>query len=172
MASSSKARSKTKTKAKTATKVKAKTAAKKKTPARKAAAPAKGSASKGLALLSAAPSFTVDDVAKSLAWYRDVMGFTVGKRWENKGELMGVELSAGPVTFMIGQDDWSKGRHRTKGAGFRIYCDTTQDVDRIAEGIKARGGTLAEEPRNQEWGARSFSVQDPDGFKITISKER
>ena len=116
------------------------------------------------------PSFTVADVEKSLAWYRDVMGFAVSQRWEEKGQLLGVSLKAGPVEFMIGQDDWNKGRHRIKGGGFRVYCETNQDVDSVADGIKARGGSLVQEPRNEEWGARAFTVQDPDGFKITISK--
>lgn len=127
-------------------------------------------ASTKLNLKSVGPSFTVNDVEKSLGWYRDVMGFEVGKRWEDGGKLLGVELSAGPVIFMIGQDDWKKGKNREKGVGFRLYCDTDQDVDEMAKGIKARGGTLAQEPTDEEWGGRAFTVVDPDGFKITISK--
>ncbi len=125
-----------------------------------------------LNMRSVSPSFTVSDVGKSLAWYRDVMGFEVAKRWEDGGKLMGAELSAGPTIFMIGQDDWKKGRDREKGVGFRLYCDTDQDVDALAKGIKARGGKIADEPKDQEWGARAFSVEDPDGFKITIAREK
>jgi uncharacterized glyoxalase superfamily protein PhnB len=125
---------------------------------------------KGLTLSSTAPSFTVNDLEKSIGWYRDVLGFEVKDRWEHEGKLMGVEMRAGGVTFMLGQDDWKKGRDRVKGEGFRLYCETTQDVDRLADQIKARGGALAQEPRDESWGARLFSVDDPDGFKITISK--
>ena len=130
-------------------------------------------ASQKLNLRSVSPSFTVSDVEKSLAWYRDVMGFEVVKRWEEEGKLMGVEMSAGPTIFMIGQDDWKKGRDREKGAGFRLYCDTDQDVDELAKGIKARGGKLLDEPRDEEeWGSRIFSVEDPDGFKMTIARRK
>ena len=132
---------------------------------------ARTASGKTLAMSSASPSYTVGDVHKSLAWYRDVVGFVVGERWEDKGELMGVELKAGRVSFMIGQDDWKKGRDRKKGEGFRLYCTTTQDVDAIAAGIKARGGKLDSEPQDQQWGTRDFSFTDPDGFKITIAKE-
>jgi uncharacterized glyoxalase superfamily protein PhnB len=147
-----------------------------KAPAKKAAtktAPKSAKAKKdnGLRLTAASPSFTVNDVEKSLAWYRDVLGFTVGDRWESEGKLMGVELSAGDVLFMIAQDDWKKGRDRVKGEGMRLYCDTAQDVDRIAARIKAAGGTLAQEPKDQPWGTRDLSVDDPDGFKITIGKD-
>ena len=52
-------------------------------------------------------------------------------RWEHEGKLMGVEMRAGGVTFMLGQDDWKKGRDRVKGEGFRLYCQTAQDADRL-----------------------------------------
>ena len=138
---------------------------------RKAAArPARAKSVKreGVSLSSASPSFTVNDIEKSLAWYRDVLGFAVKERWENEGKLFGAEVVAGKVSFMLAQDDWKKGRNRIKGEGIRIYCETNQSVDRLAERIKASGGTLAQEPRD-EWGMRHFAVEDPDGYKITIS---
>jgi uncharacterized glyoxalase superfamily protein PhnB len=150
----------------------------KKTPSRKkprgkaTPAPAKARAgAETLKMSSAAPSFTVNDLQKSLAWYRDVLGFAVEDRWEEAGELRGVQLKAGSVRFMIGQDDWKKGRDRKKGEGFRLYCTTTQDVDVLAEKIVMRGGRLDHEPRDQPWGAREFALTDPDGFKITIAAE-
>ena len=72
---------------------------------------------------------------------------------------------------MLSQDDWKKGRDRVKGEGFRIYCSTSQNLDRLAEQIKARGGTLLQEPKDDPWGSRNFSFEDPDGFKITIASE-
>jgi len=122
-----------------------------------------------LRLRTAAPGFTVNDIDRSLAWYRDVLGFTVKDRWEEGGKLMGVELLAGGVTFYLSQDDWKKGRDRRKGEGFSIYCTTAQKVDDLAAAIKQRGGTLQQEPRDQPWGGRDFAVRDPDGFRITIS---
>jgi uncharacterized glyoxalase superfamily protein PhnB len=124
-----------------------------------------------LRLRSASPSFTVNDLETSLAFYRDLLRFTVKERWEEDGVLRGVELVAGRVTLWISQDDWKKGRDRAKGLGFRVYCTTAQDVDALAEGIKARGGTLAEEPQDRPWGGREFAVVDPDGFAITIARE-
>jgi uncharacterized glyoxalase superfamily protein PhnB len=155
---------------------KKKAAGRGRTGARRAAsakkAPRAKAQSKGLTLSGVAPSFTVNDVAKSLAWYQDVLGCVVQDRWESDGKLMGVEMGAGTVIFMLGQDDWKKGRDRVKGEGFRLYCDTSQDVDRLADQIKARGGTLAQEPEDESWGARVFSLVDPDGFKITIAKKK
>ncbi|MCH7778516.1 MAG: VOC family protein, partial [Gemmatimonadetes bacterium] len=88
---------------------------------------------------------------------------------EHEGQRVGAMISAGSVQFMLGQDDFAKGRDRQKGIGFRLYCVSEQDIDELAAGIKARGGTLDQEPTDQPWGARDLAVSDPDGFKITIS---
>jgi catechol 2,3-dioxygenase-like lactoylglutathione lyase family enzyme len=122
-----------------------------------------------LRLHSAGPSFTVDSLDKSLAFYKDVLGFTQKDQWTENGVVTGIELVAGSVTFWLGQDDWKKGRGRVKGEGFRIYCGTTQDIDALAARVRATGTPLADEPRDMEWGGRAFAVRDPDGFLITIA---
>jgi uncharacterized glyoxalase superfamily protein PhnB len=122
-----------------------------------------------LRLRSVAPSYTVSDLQASLAFYRDALGFTVGERWEEDGALKGVELVAGATRIWIAQDDWQKGRDRVKGLGFRLYCSTAQDIDALAARVKAAGGVVVEEPKDQQWGGRDFGVRDPDGFLISFS---
>jgi catechol 2,3-dioxygenase-like lactoylglutathione lyase family enzyme len=124
-----------------------------------------------LRLRSITPTFTVDDVEKSVAWYRDGLGFFVGERWEDGGRLQGATLKAGACEFGLSQDDFSKGRDRAKGVGFRLWCDTTQDVDAIAARLRAFGGNLVEEP-GERFDTYGFTAQDPDGFKITISQAK
>jgi lactoylglutathione lyase len=125
-----------------------------------------------LRLRSVEPSFTVDDLDRSLRFYTEVCGFIVGDRWEGGGVLRGVTLKAGVCELNLSQDDWAKGRDRKKGEGLRIYCQTVQEIDALAARIKAAGGRLTEEPKDQPWGSRSLSVDDPDGFHLTIYKMR
>ena len=122
-----------------------------------------------LRLRTITPGITVDDLDASLTWYRDIVGFTVKDLWEVEGEVRGAELVAGDTALLIGQDDWAKGRDRTKGVGFRLYLTTAQDVDELAAGIKERGGSLESEPADMPWGGRAFSLVDPSGFNLTIS---
>ena len=138
---------------------------------RKATAAKKERSASGLRLTEASPAFTVNDLSRSMDWYQNVLGFRIEERWERDGELRGVSLRAGDVSVMIAQDDWQKGRDRKKGEGFRIYLSTRQDVDALADGIKARGGALDSEPADTPWGSRDFSLTDPDGFKITIGRD-
>jgi uncharacterized glyoxalase superfamily protein PhnB len=124
-----------------------------------------------LRLRTLMPSITASDLQASLAWYRDVLGFTVAEEYRRDDKLMGVRLMAGSVQILLGQDDFAKGRDRQKGAGLRLFCTTAQDVDQLAAAIKERGGKLAHEPTDQPWGTRDFGVVDPDGFNISISTE-
>jgi predicted lactoylglutathione lyase len=124
-----------------------------------------------LRLRSITPVFTVNDLQRSLAFYRDGLGFFVSERWEEGGQLLGVMLKAGACHLGLSQDDFSKGRDRAKGIAFRISCDTFQDVDAIAERLRTVGGTIIDEP-GERWESYNFTAQDPDGFKITIEKAK
>lgn len=117
-------------------------------------------------------SLTVQDLQASIAWYRDVVGFTVVQQHEREGIVRGVSLSAGAVRLLLNQDDGAKGMDRVKGEGFSLMFTTTQGVDAIAKGIVERGGTLDSEPADMPWGARVFRLRDPDGFRFVISAER
>ena len=112
--------------------------------------------------------FTVNDIDKSRAFYRDVLGFTEGESFLVAGKLMGIELKAGTISLWLNQDDWAKGRDRTKGIGIRTYLTTVQDIDALAARIKERGWKLDHEPQTQPWGVRDIGVTDPDGFRLTI----
>src|SRR5437773_842324 len=72
-----------------------------------------------LRLRSMAASFTVNDLDRSVAWYRDVLGFVVGERWQEEAMVRGIQMKAGSCDIMLGQDDFAKGRDRRKGDVFR-----------------------------------------------------
>jgi catechol 2,3-dioxygenase-like lactoylglutathione lyase family enzyme len=66
----------------------------------------------GLQVSAIVPSFTVDDLQKSLTFY-EALGFTVEERWEEAGALLGVMLRAGASQIGLSQDDCSWRRRRT-----------------------------------------------------------
>jgi uncharacterized glyoxalase superfamily protein PhnB len=118
---------------------------------------------------SVAASLTVKDIRRSLAWYRDVVGFTVDREHERDGQLRAVSFRAGAVRLLITQDDGAKGVDRAKGEGFSLQYTVAGSVDDVANRIKRCGGTLDSEPTDMPWGARVFRLRDPDGFKLVIS---
>ncbi|HXJ76155.1 MAG TPA: VOC family protein [Candidatus Dormibacteraeota bacterium] len=117
------------------------------------------------------PGITVNDLARSLAFYTEGLGFIIEERWEEEGKLAGVGLKAGAAELVLTQDDFKKGRDRVKGVGVRLWFYSTQDLDGLAARAKSSGIVLDQEPADMPWGARVFMLTDPDGFKISFTKE-
>ena len=119
---------------------------------------------------AASVSMTVKDIQKSLAWYCDVLGLGVERAVDRDGKLAFVALKAGDVRISLNQDDGAKGWDRIKGQGFSVNISVTEDIDAIANRIKASGGKLDSEPVDAAWGARYFTLTDPDGYKLGMLK--
>lgn len=115
-------------------------------------------------------SLTVNDLPRSHAWYRDVLGFAVAREFKRDERLFAVSLRAGAVAVLLTQDDGAKGTARAKGDGFSLRLTTAQNIDELAARIKSSGGVLDSEPADG-FGARVFRLRDPDGFRLVISSE-
>ena len=141
-------------------------------PKRKGAAPRKDrrkSERETLRLRATNPIFTVTDLERSIRFYTDVLGFVVSDRYHGSdGALQGVMLKAGVCELGLSQDDWAKGRDRQRGVAVRVWCTTAQDIDALAQRIKTRNYQLTLEPSDESFGGRSLSLDDPDGFHLTI----
>jgi uncharacterized glyoxalase superfamily protein PhnB len=123
-----------------------------------------------LATQAVALSLTAKDLLTSVAWYRDVLGFTVDYVNERDGKPSSAGIRSGAARIFLNQDDGAKGWERTKGEGFAITFVTAQDVDAFAARIKSKGGTLVMEPADMPWGVRMMRLHDPDGFRLAIWK--
>ncbi len=116
-------------------------------------------------------SITCKELERSIAFYRDVLGFAVDMTFEHEGKLAGAVISAGAIRIVLNQDDGKLGWNRIKGQGFYLQINVAGgvDVDAAAVRIKAAGGTLIDLPEDRPWGARMFQFRDPDGFKLGVS---
>jgi len=113
-------------------------------------------------------SLTAKDLLRSVAWYRDVLGFTVDNVRDRDGKPAAASLRSGAARIFLNQDDGGRGWARVKGEGFAITFDTAQDVDEVAARVKSSGGTLAMEPTDMPWGVRMIRLVDPDGYRLGI----
>ena len=117
-------------------------------------------------------SLTVRDLAASLAWYVDVVGFAVTKRHERGGTYFAASIKGGEIELLLSQDNGEKGWERAKGEGIGLMLTTSQSIDALAQRLRDHGWSLASEPTDMPWGARTFRVVDPDGFKLVFSTPR
>jgi len=123
-----------------------------------------------LQVRSLTPTLTVNDLKRSVQFYRDGLGFSVSEEHKEEGVLRGVMIQAGGATLGLSQDDFAKGRDRVKGVGMRLYLETDQDIEALARQAKASGIVLDDGPGPLPWGPVGITVTDPDGFRLTISK--
>jgi catechol 2,3-dioxygenase-like lactoylglutathione lyase family enzyme len=76
------------------------------------------------------------------------------------------------VYLSSGADNLALHRNPPSGPGaldhLGFIVDSAEEVDRLAEGFRGRGVTIAAEPRDHRDGSRSFYCLDPDGVRIQV----
>jgi len=110
-------------------------------------------------LTGAATVLAVGDIAESLAYYRDALGFAVAFEY-------------GQPTFYVClcRDDVqvhliaaSETRRLPGNGGLAVFVD---DVDALHAEFVKRGAKVVKPPENYDYGMREFEVADPDGNQL------
>ena len=111
------------------------------------------------------PLLFVDDIGRSVAFYRARLGFELTRSWEPGGRLSWCRLDRGGAAVMLqqaiaGEDGPAEGRGR--GVGFFLLCD---DADAMHTDFVSRGLTVAP-PQAAFYGMNQVFVKDPDGYEL------
>lgn len=124
---------------------------------------------------SAFPMLVCDDLARSLAFYVDALGFTVTYRFPEDGDpvYVAVELPDGSKLGLGQVAPDGKGVHGrpqrpTTGHAFEL-CVYHDDVDAAVADLERRGHPLLQRPHDTPWGERIAFVADPDGNPVMIT---
>lgn len=109
----------------------------------------------------------VSDQSESLAFYRDVLGFSVmtdqdmgdGARW--------LELGTSDGSTTIALHDAAKfGKQPGEGAHLTFVCD---HIVATVEELRRRGADVSD-PEEQPWGTFAF-VEGPDNHRVQIHEK-
>jgi catechol 2,3-dioxygenase-like lactoylglutathione lyase family enzyme len=117
---------------------------------------------------SFAPQFLVDDLERSISYYRKV-GFTFGEPWEGFyaiGEMDGLELHLKEAP----KSDAER-QHRRE----HEHLDAAAGVDGIEAfygQCVANGVTILRPLAATAWGTKDFYIEDPDGYIIAFGGHR
>ena len=115
-------------------------------------------------LHGSAPVFVVRDVVRSVAYYRDALGFETEFLCGDPTFYAGVER--GNVLIHLQAADESK---RAPGQGaMNVFVS---DVDARYEELKGRGAQLLNAPKDYAYGMRDFNVADLDGNELCFGME-
>jgi len=115
------------------------------------------------------PVLSVADVDASVNFYTEKLGFTREFAFpgpDGKNTFASVKL--GEAHVMVGTD--SDLKSVGKGVEFMIYIPENADIDDYYAQTQARGVEIAKELKTAYWGDRVFTVNDPDGYVISLTK--
>ena len=102
----------------------------------------------------------VQDVTRSLAFYRDKLGLTV------QHEIPGFAfLNAGAVILCLSEPA-AKVRGQVAGAGEIVF--SVDDVTAAYQALRAKGVQFTHEPRSVTPTARVANFDDPDGNHLSL----
>ena len=105
------------------------------------------------------PILRVADVAASIAYYRERLGFESDWRW---GDPPGCVRRDAIELFFC------KECQGAPGTWMSIWVD---DVDAMYEELRQRGAEIVQPPTNFEWGVREMNVQDLDGHRLRLGSD-
>ena len=115
-------------------------------------------------LRDSAVVFVVKDVMRSVAHYRDVLGFREEFLYGEPTFYAGLERDS--VTIHLQAAGVTK---RQPGQGALNVFVT--DVDALYEELKARGARALGPPKDYDYGMRDFTVEDLDGNHLNFGME-
>jgi uncharacterized protein len=124
----------------------------------------------------------VDDLERSLAFYRDGLGFQTngiigtefkGDETHPSGAAVMFELQNGLILALYPRTELAKdakqpvvvGVSKRSHTEFSIghFVQSKEEVDALLKQAKAAGAIVTEEPHDRAWGIYSGYFQDPDG---------
>jgi uncharacterized glyoxalase superfamily protein PhnB len=139
---------------------------------------------KSMTITRAAPVLLVDDVAKTSAFYRNVLGFAfvvgvteAGREtvvaWPPPGPLAFAMVESGQARIMFETRaamaaDLPRFAETRRGGSIILYleCD---DLDALYERLSEHAPFL-KAPHTTFYGTRECSIEDPNGYVLTFAK--
>ncbi len=114
------------------------------------------------------PLINVTDMERSLAFYRDGLGFEMVASWEVPHGIAWCRLKRGPVSLML-QIAGGEVPPPVEGKAAELYilCDDARALhaEFLARGIQAT------EPERMEYDMLQFRVTDPDGYPLWFENQ-
>ena len=87
------------------------------------------------------------------------------------GRIVHAEMKLGAGVVHVGEKGVAEGHEEVDAAGFGVAV-YVEDVDAHYERAKSAGAEIAEPPYDTDYGARMYSVRDPEGNLWTFGNYR
>ena len=123
---------------------------------------------------SLTPNLIVADVERSIAFYRDVLGFAVQTTVPEASPFVFAIVRSGPVEVYLNApgpavEEYPAFKGRAIGGTLTLFIRMT-DIRGAYEALKPRVSLV--HPLETKWyGVTEFACTDPDGYVITFAEQ-
>jgi predicted enzyme related to lactoylglutathione lyase len=107
----------------------------------------------------------VQDLARSAAYFEDVLGFRL--EWKDADDFR--LLCRGGVRMMIGHCPNEKPAREIGDHSYIAYLEI-DDVDALHAEIAPRGAIIRQPPADKPWRMREMLIATPDGHRIMVGQ--
>lgn len=121
------------------------------------------------------PMLAVEDVKRTLEFYEEKLGFEIGTVTPSRENPMFADVSKFGATLEFESLEGINRNFREnerfdprakRGVGVIFYIVVGKDIDRYYEELRRRGIRIIQEIADQPWGARTFTIEDVNGYRI------
>jgi catechol 2,3-dioxygenase-like lactoylglutathione lyase family enzyme len=108
------------------------------------------------------------DFDASVAFYRDILGWTATGDWAAPGGARAMMMSGGGVRIVVAERKANGNAAEALEAGPRMHLDIHDIEARFRQ--LPKGPHVVTQPEDTPWGTRWFVVRDPDGNLIAFEE--
>jgi catechol 2,3-dioxygenase-like lactoylglutathione lyase family enzyme len=119
------------------------------------------------------PNLLVSSVERSLAFYRDVLGFAVDVTVPEGPPYVFASVQAGPVEIFLNAPEpaiaeYPAFKNRPIGGTLTLFIEVAS-IQTVYESLRDRVTVVM--PLEKKWyGVTEFAFEDPDGYLITFAE--
>ena len=121
------------------------------------------------------PMLAVEDVKKTLEFYDEKLGFEIGTVSPSRENPVFADVSKFGATLEFEsleginrnlKEDERFDTRTKRGVGVVFYIVVGTDLDRYYEELRRKGVKILQEIADQPWGARTFTIEDINGYRV------
>jgi lactoylglutathione lyase len=119
------------------------------------------------------PNLMVEDVNRTVEFYKDVLDFTLLATVPEEGTYNWAMMKSDGVEIMFQSiaslsDEYSQFRYKAPGGTLNLYIDV-ENVQGLYEAVHNRA-TLLHHLHKTFYGAQEFAIQDCNGYVLTFAE--
>ena len=117
------------------------------------------------------PTLAVRDMKATLDFYTGALGFTAGMTFPTLDNPEYADISKdGMVLMFVPSKNLGIANEAKLGTGVNLYLQIDGDIDPYHNELKKHGVNIVVDIRDEPYGIRDFTIQDPDGYLLTFNQ--